>query len=210
MNDSVLFVDICDTLYPKNTTVGFIYYIMEINDIKKPGFINNKIFKFINSLIYKLFKKDLCRNILISKLKGFSKSELDFYASSYIRTLKPNKIIVEMIDNYINLGFDLEFHSASLDPVVLAVNEKFNARYSSSSLLLYNKDICQGILKLDRLGKKENEILKSSKKYSKSIFITDNKSDYLCYKYCDEFIAVIPKDKSSIFWDKKDVEIVRL
>ncbi|WP_318489698.1 hypothetical protein [Photobacterium leiognathi] len=210
MSNSVLFVDICDTLYPENTTVGFINYVMTLNNKKNPKYINNKFFKIINSIIYKIFDIDIYRKILISNLKGFSDSELCSYAESYIRTLKPNKTIVEMVDNYIKLGFVLEFHSASIDPVVSVVSELFNAKYSSSSLLSYENNICQGILRLDRLGKKEEEILKSSKKYNKSIFITDNKSDYVCHKYCDKFIAVIPKNKSSLFWDKKDVEIVRL
>ncbi|HIF9170570.1 TPA: hypothetical protein ACX6PO_003333 [Photobacterium damselae] len=209
MSDSVVFVDICDTLYPENTTVGFIKYVMILNNKKKPKYINNKIFKIMNSIIYKTFDIDIYRNLLISNLKGFSYNELYLYAESYIKTLKPNKAIIEMVDNYIKLGFDLEFHSASLDPIVSVVSELFNAKYSSS-LLLYENNICQGVLKLDRLGKKEEEIFKSSKKYNKSIFITDNKSDYGCHKYCDKFIAVIPKNKSSLFWDKKDVEIVRL
>ncbi|WP_413506110.1 hypothetical protein [Photobacterium phosphoreum] len=210
MNNSVLFVDICDTLYPENTTVGFVYYVMESNGIKLNSYFSSKILKSINSVVYKVFNIDLFRYFLISKLEGFSKKELEYYAESYICTLQKNKRVSKIIDNYIIKGFDIEFHSASLEPVVQAVSNIYMAKHYSASLLSYNNNRCEGKMKLDMLGNKKIEIYKSSKKYNFSVFITDNKSDYSCYEYCDKFIAVIPKGKTSVFWEKKDVEFVNL
>lgn len=210
MNRSVLFVDICDTLYPENTTVGFVNYVMKCNSIEENSYINHIFLKFINSFVYKVFKIDLFRWILISKLKQFTKEELEHYAVLYVGELKPNNIVVDILEDYIKKGFDIEFHSASLEPVVLAVSNIYKATYYSASLLAYHNDICEGYIKHDMLGNKQPEISKSASKYNQAVFITDNKSDYSCVSYCDKFIAVIPKGKSSSFWENKNVELVKL
>ncbi|WP_279145511.1 hypothetical protein [Photobacterium carnosum] len=210
MNKKIVFVDICDTLYPYNTTIGFIMFVCEIKNIRISCVYKNKIIKGINSLLYKLFKVDLIRKVFVRKLKGIRLKELDILAKEYVNKLNENKSIILLVNKYKSEGYEIQFHSASLEPVVSAVSEKFKASKYSASLLSSVQGICSGKIIFDNLGNKYSSILEEKNKAERCVFITDNKSDSNCVEICDEFIAIIPKGKSKKFWENKNVKVIKL
>ncbi|MCD9475606.1 hypothetical protein [Photobacterium phosphoreum] len=204
----LLLIDVCDTLYPENTTVGFINYISKKND----NFGRLKIIKIINSLLYKLIGVDIIRYKLIQSIKGYSKLELINFSKKYIDSMTPNIDILSLMGEYKCKGYELYFLSASLDVVVEVISDKYQAVSFSSSKLKFNNDISEGVLNKDLLGNKNKILNELSKEYNKITFITDNKSDSNCINLCDEFIAVIPKGKANdlAYWRKFNVTTINL
>lgn len=202
MNKLAVF-DICDTLYPENTTVGFVKYSVSIKNIYYILF-NNKFIKILNYIIHKLFGRDIIRTILIGNLQGINKTNLSQSAACYISQLKVNRKIEDMLLQYKKDGYDVILCSATLDIVANEIQKHYGLTSAFSSKLQFKEDYCQGFLKYDLLGKKEKVFKEFIKKYDRVEFVTDNFSDANCIQFCDKFIAVIPKgkDKNIKYWKK--------
>ncbi|EGQ8123719.1 hypothetical protein I7100_000956 [Vibrio parahaemolyticus] len=211
MTTKILLVDVCDTLYPVNTTVDFINYILNKKGAKPSWIHKNKIVKISNAILYKVFDIDLVRVALVRQLKGMTKVELNSLAREYIEQLPLNNEIDSFIKSYVNQGYEVQFHSASLEPIVSAVNDKFNGSGFSSTTLQFDRfEVFNGRILFDNLGRKKEVIKEVAQQYHEVVFVTDNKSDSDCIELCDDFFAVIPKGKPSDFWKTKGVKIVRL
>ncbi|WP_024221491.1 haloacid dehalogenase-like hydrolase [Escherichia coli] len=192
----ILFIDLCDTLYPENTTIGFIDNFYE----EGAKLSRSRIVKIISKLIFYLTKYDLLRYFYIRKLYGVPRVRLLKDAQDYIDKLIPNEKILKLIGEYKKEGAELYLISASLDPIVEVVAKKFEfTSYFSSSLLYENNGLCLGKLHSDILGEKHTIISKFRKENHNIAFITDNYSDSVCIDLCDDFYAVIPKNKKQNF-----------
>lgn len=202
-----LLVDLCDTLYPENTTIGFV------NNLVKNRYIlsNSKIFKLISKVLFIVTRIDLLRKIYVGKLNNYQRDDLLRAAEVYLNQLKPNTKILKIIEQHRKDGFDLILVSASLDPIVEMASRKFGFTSFYSSKLGYDNECrCTGILVDDLLGNKLNTIKEIKKNYTELIFLTDNKSDYSCEILCEHFYAVVPKNKKRDFWNNKKINLVVL
>lgn len=202
----ILLVDLCDTFYPCNTTMGFISYVIKRDSL----IVNSYYLKVISSIIFKILKIDIKRLLYLKKIKGKTKRELSHLADSYIETLTPNEEVIQKIKEYQDLGYKVIIVSASLDPIVKSVVSKFGFDGYESTTIGYSNDLCTGKIIKDLLGNKATIVRKIKEANNRVVFITDNMSDDTCIEYCDKFYAVIPKGKRETFWERKNVQIIRL
>jgi phosphoserine phosphatase len=208
----VLFVDLCHTLVPENTTTGFIEFLL--GDIKSSHIISFKssfTMRLLSKALFVLFKYDLIRTIYLYKLKGLTKEEIYSAAESYVSTLNFNRVILAEIEGYKKRGYKVLLLSASIDPVVSSVCSHLNISTYESSKLSYNEQVSTGGLARDLLDAKLGCLVEYAGSNKKIAFITDNHGDYSCINHVDDFIAVIPCGFSASFWNNKSVSrLIRL
>jgi len=206
-NKKILLVDLCDTLYPHNTTVGFVNFV---TGGKSKKILSLFIMKVISKLIYYLTKFDLVRYLYLKNLKGYSRTELLQLADAYITTLCPNEIITNIVDDYKQKGYFIYIVSASLDVIVESATHKLDYCGFKASELDFIDEKATGKLRKDLLSCKDVFIKDLQKKCDSLVFITDNLSDSNCIEYCNEFYAVIPKNKSTNSWKSKKINFIEL
>ena len=203
----IVLVDLCDTLYPCNTTIGFINWI---SGNKHKKILSSVIIKCISRLIYSLTKFDLIRFIYIKKINGYSRKDLVDLAGAYIESLVPNELIIDIVNDYKRKGYCIYIISASLDVIVESATNKLNYSGFKASELNYIDGKATGKLRNDLLGNKNILIKKFKEDCDELIFITDNFSDSNCIDLCNEFYAVIPRNKRTTFWNSKQINIIEL
>lgn len=202
----LLILDVCDTIYPVNTTMGFIDFCIS----SKSWFLfsifrKTLLGKAINVLVYKLFGVDVIRNIAISYLKGFHQKELVKKSAEYIDSLDFIEQIKVEVDKRKEDGWDIVLASASLQPIVEYICKKHQfSEYFATELAFDSEEVCKGSISKDALNKKDEYVEGLSSNYQKVIFITDNKGDANCIRHVDEFIAVVPRRNPADveFWKK--------
>ncbi|AWS49985.1 MULTISPECIES: hypothetical protein [Providencia] len=198
--------DICDTLYPCNTTYTYIESIFNKKSFWPQKYLPIKI---INKIIYKLLNIDLIRHYNISLLKGKSVEKLNYYALDYVSKLSANTDVIQILKNYHDEGYDIMLASATLEPVANAISNILPIKnYFATQLLFNSKKECAGRLAKDLLGCKKNILESLLFSYDDVVFITDNKSDANCIEVCNKFIAIIPKGKINNieYWHQKGVK----
>ncbi|KQB01574.1 hypothetical protein XV92_08830 [Vibrio metoecus] len=207
-----IIIDICDTLYNENTTIGYINFIASNEGLLEKCF-KNYVVKVFFKVVYKFTHYDFIRAYHVSKLKGYKKEVLERHAETYVESLEYNKEIHDWILYARDNSIDLIFASASLEPVVKSIFIKFSAKGYCATTLRYINEISQGKIESDRLNSKSIYLSEIRSKYQHLTFISDNKGDLSCLKYCDRFLAVIPKNKKNNikYWLDNDVkEFIKL
>ncbi|MEZ8345149.1 HAD family hydrolase [Vibrio splendidus] len=208
----IVIFDICDTLVPENTTVGFIKYAGFFSKFSWT-LLFNKVSKLFNYLIWKLFDYDFIRSCLIYQLKGLTDKELSAISDNYVAILDVNTKIEFLFKKYTCQGFDTAVCSATINPVAESIKRKYLFDFAFSSSLFFERGVCRGKLLEDLYGKKLNIFKELRSKYDYIVFVTDNVTDAKCLQYCDEFIAVIPegKAKNISVWSSLNVtEVIKL
>jgi HAD superfamily phosphoserine phosphatase-like hydrolase len=199
--DKILFVDVCHTIVPHNTTVLFLekYYI---NNISLKKIRRTTLVKTINYVIFKLFKVDLVRLLYISYLKGESLSSVFSNAKDFAENTDYNDKVITIINEYKSRGYDIILLSASIDPVVEAIcNYLSYDDYYASKLNTSNDKYSTGI-SLDLLDSKAAIVREKNNSLNHLVMISDNVGDAECIPYLDDFIPVILNDKAKVFWGK--------
>jgi phosphoserine phosphatase len=206
--NSIVFFDLCETLYDVNTTFSFLDFFFDNNKkYKFFRFISKlKVSKLLNYILIEFFHFDIIRTFAIRFLKNISVSELKYELPKYLDLIKEKKIEVSnnLLLEAINSKSEIYLISASLDFIV-DFFEKLNGFTGSvSTTLEVIDDRFTGLIKRDLLGNKDIEIKRILKKSKKSYFITDNLSDANCINIVDYFV-VISKKKNLSFWKNKNV-----
>jgi phosphoserine phosphatase len=209
--NSIVFFDLCETLYDVNTTFSFLDFFFDNNKkYKFFRFISKlKVSKLLNYILIEFFHFDIIRTFAIRFLKNISVSELKYELPKYLDLIKEKKIEVSnnLLLEAINSKSEIYLISASLDFIV-DFFEKLNGFTGSvSTTLEVIDDRFTGLIKRDLLGNKDIEIKRILKKNKKSYFITDNLSDANCINIVDYFV-VISKKKNLSFWKNKNVSII--
>jgi phosphoserine phosphatase len=209
--NSIVFFDLCETLYDVNTTFSFLDFFFDNNKkYKFFRFISKlKVSKLLNYILIEFFHFDIIRTFAIRFLKNISVSELKYELPKYLDLIKEKKIEVSnnLLLEAINSKSEIYLISASLDFIV-DFFEKLNGFTGSvSTTLEVIDDRFTGLIKRDLLGNKDIEIKRILKKSKKSYFITDNLSDANCINIVDYFV-VISKKKNLSFWKNKNVSII--
>lgn len=202
----ILIIDICDTLYPCNTTFSFIESITKNKSIR---LLKNKPIKIINKILCLISGLDIIRYYYLSRISSLTKEYLEEQAKSFVSTLCPNKAILELVELYRAQGFELVIISASIDPVISVIGDNLSCFEIYSSELEYDSQgLSTGMLHKDLLGHKHSILKTLRARANEIVMVTDNKSDVKCKDYCDKFIAVIPagKSKNILFWDARGVK----
>lgn len=190
----IIVFDVCGTLYNSNTTFDFIEHFLASKSRKT--ILTNKILRKILAVFSYIYGEDLARKLIIRKLSGVSKFDLEKSAKSFVKTVLAHKkidlvhkILIEQ-NNQVN---EIVLCSASLDVIVNEIANELNVKkHYASELEVSSKDkTYTGRLKSDLQGKKSllfKEI---------DWVLTDNKDDL-------DIISI--SKKSTIVSFKKDIK----
>ncbi|MBJ9903665.1 haloacid dehalogenase-like hydrolase [Acinetobacter bereziniae] len=196
--------DVCWTMYKSNTTFDFIRFIYRINGIHsfKLNFLNSKIGKMILLLIGKLIGRDIYRELFISLLKGYQRTDLEIFSKKFYH----NFLLEKKIDYTFEIFNEIESDkillcSASLDIVVEKIASELKVKFFASELE-YENGVCTGKISKDLLGMKdalfENKVI--------DLVVTDNLSDLgLVIKSLNSVILSTSKNVS--FWERNGFSV---
>ena len=179
----VYIFDICGTLYNSNTTFDFLeYFLSHANTFYRKYSTLRKTFiwRLVNKFFIKFFHKDLTRIIALHFLEGRSCDELKNAAESFYNDFLFTRQNIEIIEDLKTLSKNPQnkviILSATLDFIANTIARHLGCQYCYSSQLVYDKNICQGKLYVDLLGKKLEIIFKNFKGTFAAVY-TDDFSD---------------------------------
>jgi phosphoserine phosphatase len=207
--NSIVFFDLCDTLYYSNTTFDFLDFYFKDNSRYwfVRGLMNIKLVKIINKLINKVFKIDLFRLIVVLFLRKKDVQDVKIKAKLFVNQLDDKKIHIShvILQKALNANCKVYLVSASLDVVVEQFYNRLNFNKYFATSLGKNKNgtVFNGLFMNDLLGNKKEIIENLIRPETKSYFITDNKSDYNCKDLVDYF-TVISNNRNLNYWKKKN------
>lgn len=188
----IVIFDLCGTLYDSNTTFDFIRFLRPLYALiifSLPLRILAKCLSISSSI-------DLIRTLAIYGYKGFSQDQLLQQAERFITEVLENKKIIEADELLLQYSQDnsvtVYLASASIDPIVQLVAQRYAVEYVSSQLEYINGK-SSGKLSVDLLGDK----IKYLETTHYQLVVTDNKSD---------LELILASDKSYIVTKKKNVK----
>ena len=195
MQNNVILIDICGTLFQSNTTFDFLDFFIKNQSYRYfRKIMQTHIWHYFNSIIYKITHIDLSRKIALSYLKGISKEKLllkaDEFYSQYLEQRKI-KEVWQLIETLKSNTTTLVLVSGTIDPIAQIVSKKINIPIFISSKLAYKNNFCQGKLKLDALHSKSKLLLKQNITLPYQHIITDNPGDITLIKQSKNATIVI-------------------
>jgi len=204
--NSIVYFDLCDTLYHTNTTMSFLDFYFKENLHYKVFRTISKFFvvKAINLFSIRLFKYDLIRSTAISYLKNQKTCTVQESLPNYYSWLISKKTYIShlLLQNAKDASCKIFLVSASLDFIVEFVAKELGLYGFYATKLNRDNNIFNGKINTDLLGNKKQVFREINSDNRSSYFITDNLSDINCIDYVDYFI-VITKHKNLNFWKKQ-------
>ncbi|HRS67971.1 MAG TPA: HAD family hydrolase [Paludibacteraceae bacterium] len=194
MVKNAVLIDICGTLFYSNTTFDFLdFYINQKSYRRFRKLMQTSIWRYSNSLIYRLFNLDLSRTIALSYLKGFSHTELVNMANSFYENYLSSRRICETWEllEQKRPTNELILVSGTIDPIAETVAKKIGVQQYISSTLNYNNDICQGKLKYDALRNKAKCLANLNIQKPYTLVITDNPGDVSLIEHSQEAVIIL-------------------
>lgn len=187
-----IYFDVCGTLFNVNTTFHFIHWCHVRRKNKVKALYCRFLLSVFGKALNRFFGLSL-RKCFFSTIKGESKSDLYALANQYIDVLLDNHKIKEIFDIFESLviNYNVILVSASIDPIINMLSERFNLECYSSQLA-YKQDKFTGDFYYDLKGDKQ-AIIKN--KDNNCAFYSDNLDDLPCAHFVDDYIYVIKKGK---------------
>lgn len=181
-SNTVLFIDICGTIFNSNTTFDFMkYWFSETSWYKRIQLVRKlRILGFLNAKIHKWFDIDLIRRYAISKLRGYTNQQLSEMTAKFydeFLSLVINDKVIGFIEKKRQEGAKLIIVSATLDCISKEVATRLNIETQYSSELDYKNGVCQGKLKNDLLASKLSMLRLLEVDLDNYEVVTDNYSD---------------------------------
>lgn len=180
--------DVCQTLYFANTTADYIEFHHRVSRNRTWSTICRLVRSRLSPVRYllislsKLGLGDAPRNVLLTTLKGQSRSQLQNSARRYVAEWLPAKKIIEshaLLRAAQEDGASVVLLSSSLDIVVCEIAKVLRVDWRASELS-FADDLCSGRLGSDLTGRKavelKNIIAGFSSRPSVSV-CTDNATD---------------------------------
>jgi len=216
----VLVVDLCETLFFEDTTVGLISFHLKRSD----KFYWRKLalfflahhaspIHFVSKAFEWLTNRQFSKNLIIRLLTGVNVKDLDESAIKYADYLISNKKIpsvwatIARIDRQVTL-----VASASLEPIVKVIARHLNAYYVASELQVRDGAFT-GRYRKDITGEKEHAILLkygSGRLQRGLAVITDNLSDLRLITRAKYRFVVIHKERQLARWCQLSAEYIRV
>lgn len=198
--------DVCWTMYKSNTTFDFIDFVMEkeVKGTFKFYLVRNRMIRFLLIVLGKILNFDIYRNIYISLLKGFERSELNEYVNLFYENVLKRKEIFftfEFLESVNKDSSEVILCSASLDIVVSKISTQYGYQYFASELEFVN-EMCTGNLKRDLLADKHSLFTNDDVE----CVVTDNLSDYELVKM-SRTSKILSTKKNINFWLTRSVKV---
>ena len=202
---TIVLFDVCHTLYESNTTFDFLadyfsgdsaYQILAAKRRSLSGRIRAK---------FGSFEKDLRRDF-VSLLDGEPESKLRKRAVEFIRQQNTIDATHELLNEAKLRGDQVHLVSGSLDFIVEAVADELSVDASHCTRLMYEDQICRGIITDDLDGHKA-DLLKREFRGEDLVMISDNFSDGTCIELVRAFHPVyrLGDKRAERYWANKPV-----
>jgi phosphoserine phosphatase len=207
MEQSVILVDICGTLFNSNTTFDFLDYYFDCHKTYHYFrlFTKTVVWKSFNLCLLKGFGIDLTRILAIRRLKGFTKNELSEMANHfYSNYLMSRKIqpVFQLLELYKSEGRTIILVSATMDFIADEVAQRTEIETSYSTVLQYDKGgRCKGKISMDLLGRKFVSLKGKQLNPPYAVVITDHLSDIDIVKNAFHSI-LITTSKTEVKWNR--------
>jgi HAD superfamily phosphoserine phosphatase-like hydrolase len=203
----VLLLDVCHTLFKSNTTFDFLdFYLGGTAEFKHMQSLRGRISYRVRQ---KFGAVDTVRLTSISLLKDHPKVELERGAREFVKSLRVIEPVFNLISHYREEGYEIALLSSSLDFIVQSIGESLGISRWHATRLNYVYGTCNGEIKEDLLGEKQN-VIKSTYMNRKCVLISDNKEDINCLPFVSKFVAVYPKSDivSNFYWYSRGIRDV--
>jgi phosphoserine phosphatase len=214
----VYLFDVCGTLFRDDTTLGFLNFVVRNHKSRSLwlSIVSSRRspVRWGLALAEKLTGRAWIRDCSLLVLRGYSRAQVDRWAREYVahllearREAKPFALFEKALGE-----FEVVLASASLEPVVGALAEKFSVSFVASSLA-WSADRCQGYLQQDLSGTKEQAIL--SKLGSNYVgegchCVSDNFSDRSLLEKCQGRTVVLRRPSHRNFWNSLEAEFIEV
>lgn len=178
--NKVLLIDICGTLYRSNTTFDFLRYYFASDSYysKILRFMSCKYILFLNSLLFKYFRKDFIRTFALYVLKDISYNTISKMVEDFYREylcMKKNELVFDLIEKYRKKGYRLILVSATIEPIAKCIAKHLDiGEYLATTLEIINHNYT-GRINKDLLGNKYEHL--RSLGIEDFVIVTDNYSD---------------------------------
>lgn len=197
MKNDVIIFDLCGTLYDSNTTFDFIRFLRPIYAL----IIFSLPLRILAKCLSLSSNIDLIRTLAIYGYKGFSQDQLLQHAERFITEVLESKKILEaeaLLRQYSqDHSVIVYLASASIDPIVQVVAQRYAVSYVSSQLEYINGQ-SSGKLSVDLLGNKKKYL--ANDHYQ--LVVTDNKCD-IDLILASEKSYIVTKKKNVKHWQQK-------
>jgi phosphoserine phosphatase len=156
--------DVCGTLFRDDTTLGFLFHLTKKHSParwyllnlwfhrRSPGF-------WLLSLVERLASRHVAKHLAVFQLYGFSQQLVEQEARIYVDFLVQTRVRTEIFPHFVKALEDSQtvLASASLEPVIRALAERFGVDYLASSLQIRDGRYT-GKLLTDMTGRKLEEL----------------------------------------------------
>ncbi|MBA83431.1 haloacid dehalogenase-like hydrolase [Thalassobius sp. S69A] len=199
MSARLLAVDVCGTLYPDNTTAGFVRFHAARTGHRPWRFrlleaLRQSPFRMAVIALGKALRRDLFRQGYIRCLKGQPRPALSQSAQAYAAHLEATRQIAQTHARLARMqaqGWQVMLASNSLDVVISAIAQAKSLPWVASALA-FDGDICTGRLTTDLKGHKLRAV-QAVCSFDALAVMTDNKSDTDLIRAADLAILVAPR-----------------
>ncbi|WP_050660356.1 HAD family hydrolase [Gallaecimonas pentaromativorans] len=203
MPKNLVIFDFCDTLVRSQTADEFVHYVTEIKDIKRKivsDFIrewSNK-FKIVKALNFIFPKLNINKRLLLFKLRGISKVELDTLGEMYARNVlreKENSSIIDRLKEHQKQGDEIVVISGGYDTYIKHFMKIYGVDRCICTNLKYNHSgVFTGFIDgVDCLNEEKVSRLRSSfslENYQQTICYSDSITDLPILRACHIGIVV--------------------
>lgn len=211
--------DVCGTLFRDDTTLGFLFHLTKKHrparwyllnlcfHRRSPGF-------WLLTLMERLASRHVAKHLAVYQISGFSQQLVEQEARAYVDFLLKDRVRTEIFPHFVRAleSGQTILASASLEPVIRALAERFQVDYLASSLQIRDGRYT-GKLLTDLTGKKLEELKRrfgpdwlSRDRHC----YTDNFSDLeLCHE-CSRRTVVLLKPRHRRRWGSLAADYVQV
>jgi len=215
----LVIIDLCDTLYDANTTIGFIEHCrlaggsrrME-RSLRRWTGRRSPLF-YLGAFAHHLLGRDLARQRLVAALAGEPRARLETTARDYATNVLPrhaNQPLHDRLAAHRAAGDRVVIVSSSLDIVVAPIAAALGVEFMASTLGFKN-DACTGRLERDLTGRKVDIVRDLGERQAPWLTVyTDNRSDQALVAIANDAVIVIPHGRAGTRWGGSDCEYIQL
>lgn len=188
MSRHIALFDICGTLFQSNTTFDFLdFYITDKSYWCFRRIMRCAVWRYTNSLLYRLIGIDMSRRIAISYLRGKNRQHLDDMADAFYNNYlmqHKNEQIWHLLTDCKKNQYEIALISGTIDPIARGVAQRIGAQYVVTSRLKYDAaNNCCGCLTFDALSVKRCELSRMGIEPPYDLVVTDNPGDMVLVKH---------------------------
>lgn len=204
--DRIIVFDIDGTLFNSNTTFDFLEFFFKHNTIYAiyKHLYKHIIWRCLNKIIKKLFRKDITRIIAIRFLKGKNRNDLKIASELFYDDFLASRNNKDVMNRFISLltqDNNVYLVSATLDFIGDIISEKLKCKNLLTSIISYDGISCEGILCKDLLGHKLDALIGENVDIPFISVYTDDFTDIeILEKSLEKNIIV--NNKTKLQWEK--------